>query len=128
MAAPDLRASVGEIRRAVRAAVDAGSLRGVAAEIGMSAPGLQHFLGGGMPLRPTLRKLAAWYTLRSFVRHHAPAEALHVALALLLEGLPLEGRDEAGREVLEVLRRHYARFRLDPPDWTYGRPGAGRPS
>ncbi|HEX5727084.1 MAG TPA: hypothetical protein VFX98_16525 [Longimicrobiaceae bacterium] len=115
MPAPDLRASAGEFRRAAAAAVAERSLRGVAAEIGMSAPGLQHFLDGGAPFRRTLRKLAAWYALRGAARGYAPEAALNAALALLLEGLPEEGRAEAGEEVLAVLRRHYARFGQVPP-------------
>lgn len=119
MPAPDLRLSVSELRRAAQAAVHAESLRSVAAAIGMSPPGLQHFLGGGRPLPPTLRKLAAWYVRRAHSRHHVPEPALYAALALLLDDLPAAGREEVGREMMEVLRRQYAKFRVEAPSWTY---------
>ena len=115
----DLRVSVVDLRQAAQAAVDAESLRGVAAAIGMSPPGLQHFLRGGLPLRPTLRKLAAWYTGRAHRQHHVTEEALYAALALLLDDLPAVERQGAARELMRVLRRHYGKVRVEPPSWTY---------
>ena len=59
MAGAQLRVDL--LRGAVRRAVEASSQRKVARQIGMSAPGLRAFLDGARPLRPTWRKLHAWY-------------------------------------------------------------------
>lgn len=75
----------------------------------MSAPGLQHFLDGGMPQRRTLRKLAAWYVLWAYPLSRRPALAPLVAVAVLVENLPLHARPVAVRELVEVARRRHDR-------------------
>lgn len=114
----DRRVTVDVLRTAVRRAVEATSLRGVARDIGMSAPGLQHFLDGGTPFRRTLRNLMAWYTRESATRREISDETVHAALAILLEGVPPEARAEMERKVIAVLRSAYSEQGLKPPGWT----------
>ena len=99
----------GELRDAASAAVQAGSLRGVAARIGMSAPGLQHFLDGGTPQRRTLRKLAVWYVLWALPLRARPELTSLIAVAVLVEPLPLDARAVAVRELVAAARRPYDR-------------------
>lgn len=82
----------------------------------MSAPGLQHFLDGGTPQRRTLRKLAIWYVVWALPVRPRPELASMVALALLVEPLPLEARASVVGELVAAARRaHHAAGSL--PTW-----------
>ena len=98
-----LRGFVPMLREAVRRAVAASSLRAVAKEIDVSAPGLQHFLRGGYPLPKTARKLAAWHVQQ---RAASPLD-IHeeVALSLLLSRVPEDQRSIAESEIRQALCR-----------------------
>ena len=107
-----------ELRSHAAGAVAAGSLRGCAREIGMSAPGLQHFLDGGLPRRPTLRKLAEWYSLRQVGRAERSPMAPLVGLALLVEPLAdAEARRAASAEMVEIAHARYLAEGRDAPAW-----------
>lgn len=56
-------AEVAALRAALREAVEASSLRAVAAEIGMSFNGLRSFIAGGSrkPQAATVQKVRHWY-------------------------------------------------------------------
>ena len=99
------------MRSAAQAAADATSLRSVAAAIGMSAPGLQHFLNGGSPLRPTLRKLVKWYAGHVRTAGKNSDDELRAVVALLLTYFPPQQQEQAGSEVMQVIAR-YAPQRL----------------
>jgi hypothetical protein len=65
-----------QVREEVAEAVEQGSLRGVAREIGMSPTGLKKYLGGTDPYGPTLRKLVPWYEKRALRPRPAPEAQL----------------------------------------------------
>ena len=127
-------------RDVVAEAVEQGSLRGIAREIGMSPTGLKKLLAGTDPYGPTLRKLVPWYERRVLQTRPAP-EAVIVASAvdLLLadfsdaEQVPLrteiagvldrayvgmEGAEEATRLVIGVRRPGARAPHAAPPQTT----------
>lgn len=120
------------LREAARDDVAEKSLRSVAREIGMSAPGLQAFLDGGSPYRRTLRKLRDWYVRRGAGGPGVEEETAHAAFAVLVDRFPSRARTDAARELASTLTRLFSRHRLPPPDWlreddlpTPWRPGGG---
>ena len=115
----DLPASmVGILRDAARRAIEAGTLRTAARDIGMSPTGLSRFLEGGTPYRGTARKLTTWYvrwTARQGGR--LDDESASAALSLLVQDLPIAARSEAVHEILEVLRRRLSAAEVALPSW-----------
>jgi hypothetical protein len=115
------------LRRAVAERVSATSLRGVAKEVGMSAPGLQSFLNGGMPFEATRRKLSAWYVAKASGDGTGltPAMAENF-LAALVSHLPEDRRQPARRALLARLDSLTRRERTEPPPWLVTLRGAKR--
>jgi hypothetical protein len=112
------RVALPRLRAAVIARVELTSLRRVASEIGMSAPGLQSFLDGGTPFEATRRKLSAWY----FARASGGESRLTAAIAenyltALLSHLPERRRDHVLRVLLRTMASLTRREKVEPPDW-----------
>ena len=113
------------IRQAARLATEATSLRAVARAVGMSPMGLKHFLDGRRPYSATLRKLNVWFVAHSVDELGFTEDAARAALALLLDGIPESGRDEASAMLLEDLWRTHRHFGSRPPDWLTALRSAG---
>lgn len=107
------------VREALRAAIRAATLRGVAAKAGMSPRGLQLFVEGqNRTSSKTLGKLRDWY-VREFSTAPAGVDEVtaRAAVALLLQGLPPEEQRSAAEEFAATARRAFARAGLSPPPW-----------
>ena len=118
MSPPDRRVPVEAIRQAARLATEATSLRAVARGVGMSPMGLRHFLDGRRPYSATLRKLNVWFVAHSAEQAAGFSEdAARSALAVLLDGIPEAGRDQAAAIVLDDLWRTHRHFGSRPPAW-----------
>jgi hypothetical protein len=117
MSSPDRRVPVEAIRQAARLATEATSLRAVARAVGMSPMGLKHFLDGRRPYSATLRKLNVWFVSHAQDQQGFPEAAARAALALLVDGIPESGRDEAAAAVVDDLWRMHLRFGSRPPAW-----------
>lgn len=80
------------IRRALRDAVQATSLRAVARAVDMSPTGLQKFLDGSTPIGRTLRSTGAWYAhnVEPLLDEETEDAAVHVLLRELARDLPPE--------------------------------------
>jgi hypothetical protein len=113
------------IRQAARLATEATSLRAVARAIGMSPMGLKHFLEGRRPYSATLRKLNVWFVAYASQEMGFGEDAARAALALLLDGIPEEGRDEAAEMLLDDLWRTHRHFGSRPPGWLTALRGPG---
>jgi hypothetical protein len=106
------------LRAAVTARVEMSSLRRVASEIGMSAPGLQSFLNGGTPFEATRRKLSAWYFAHaSGGESDLGAATAENYLTALLGHLPETRRDHARRTLLTTMASLTRREKVELPDW-----------
>jgi hypothetical protein len=116
MAAPE-SVRVPAIRAAVAAAIERRTLRGVAAEIGMSHTGLMAFVGGGEPRPGTVRKLQAWYVKHAAELGPVDEDAIHAALALLLDGIPERDVPPARERVLAAIRESFSRSGAPRPAW-----------
>lgn len=108
--------AVAALRDAVRRAVAASSTRAVAAEIGISQPGIRKLLAGANPHAATVRKLLLWY-LKPGTGGGADAETAGAALALLVDGFPLAEQERVRRALVDVLREAHGRLGTDPPPW-----------
>jgi AcrR family transcriptional regulator len=102
------------LRLAAEERVAETSLRHVAREIGMSAPGLSLFLGGASPRTATLEKIRTWH-LRG--ADGTSVEAARTALYMLASHLPPGGdRVTMIRMALMIIARlHRERGRPGPP-------------
>lgn len=106
------------IRDAAGARVRRTSLRSVSREVGMSATGLQKFLDGTTPYTPTLQRLQRWY-VQYAVDFAAPptAEDVYAAVALLVQPLSPDPRQEAVDGMLACMRDGFARSGRPAPEW-----------
>jgi hypothetical protein len=104
------------LRQEVAHAVEAASLRGVARQVGLSAPSLGAFLEGAVPRRSTRRKLQSWY-LRRVPPEGASAEVAGAVLALMLDSLREPRRARVRRRVLEVIGEAHRAAGAPPPPW-----------
>jgi hypothetical protein len=112
----DVVASDDLLRRAVRQAVEATSLRGVARELAMSPSGLQKFYEGATPLPLTRRKLERWYAATRAAQPLDAGAAVRI-LRVLGHGL-LPGRREAAvHAMLESLARAHSAAAVPHPEW-----------
>lgn len=108
------------VRHAVRRAVAETSLRKVARAVGLTAPGLTHFLDGGEPYKPTLRKLVEWYVRDAAERRGINDETASAALSLLLDGLPDPEATATRERLIAELREGFKRSGAPPPEWLKG--------
>lgn len=113
------RAEIELIREALQRAVERGSLRAVAKEVGMSPTGLQGFLDGAEPYYKTLAKTRIWYALRWADRGSELGSDTAVALVDTLLGEIPAGRRAAARErVLRAFAGAFEAADVAPPAWT----------
>src|SRR5437016_3027486 len=107
------RVGVAALRQAIANRVEATSLRSVAREVGMSAPGLQSFLNGGSPYESTRRKLTMWYFAHRFGQSDELTRAMaENLLGVLLSHIPEEHRPRARADVVSALVRATKREKL----------------
>jgi hypothetical protein len=118
MAPPDPVLPVSVLRAAVADAVKRTSSHAVARGVGMSAPSLRDFINGSEPRQSTLRKLTAWYIRTAWERGEVLSdETARAALALLVEHLPEEKREEAVRGMLADLWERTEAAKVRRPGW-----------
>lgn len=114
---PRRRVSVDALREATRSAVRRTSLRKVARDIGISAPGLALFLDGSVPRETTLHKIREWYFSEAATRTELSEETARAVLEMLLEPLPEERRRKVFRKVVAVMMDAHRRQGTVPPQW-----------
>lgn len=105
---------VSVLRAAVEDAVSRSSSHAVAEAVGMSAPSLRDFVRGSEPRPSTVAKLRRWYV--RYLREcdaSVDANAVAAALAVMLEAVPVERREDVRRKVLAALRSGWKK----PPGW-----------
>jgi hypothetical protein len=83
----------------------------------MSAPGLRNFLEGGKPRRATFRKLSEWYVREAAATGTVSDETAQAALAVLLNGVPSGGRQDAAQIVLNAIREAHETNGAPLPAW-----------
>ena len=125
MAPADVRVSVDAMRRAAAVAVEAASLRSVAADVGMSPTGLRQFLNGRAPYSATLRRLTAWYVRWELARAGFTPDVARAAVRVLLEAIPDAERDASSAALLAWLAEEHRRRRAEPPPWLEALRGGG---
>jgi hypothetical protein len=118
MLAPEPRASVDRIRREAQLACEAGSLRSVAAEVGLTPMGLRGFIRGESTPQPrTVRKLTLWYARRMGLRDPETEDAVRAALAVFVAQYPPADRVRAGARFLAVMEEEFRESGMAPPAW-----------
>ncbi|HEU4455290.1 MAG TPA: hypothetical protein VFR81_19655 [Longimicrobium sp.] len=122
---PRRRVSVDALREATRSAVRRTSLRKVARDIGISAPGLALFLDGSVPRETTLHKIREWYFSEAATRTELSEETARAVLEMLLEPLPEERRRKVFRKVVAVMMDAHRRQGTVPPQWLLALHGDG---
>jgi hypothetical protein len=124
------------LRELLRTRVEAGSIRGVAGEIGMPPNGLSYFLEGGAPREATLRKLEAWFLAEATRRltecrklegwflqavdRAAPEpseEAAEVAVSILTRGLPRSLQKGARARIIALVEELCEEAGVTRPSW-----------
>jgi hypothetical protein len=109
---------VDALRQAAAARTRSSSLRAVARQIGMSAPGLQAFLDGRSPYAATLRKLTAWYVRENAkVGSDTSTETAAAALEIITRDLPDSDIGRAIADLVEALEQLYDRSSGARPTW-----------
>ena len=115
MSAPGERLSPGALRDAVRARIQATSLRRTAREVGLSPSGLQGFLDGAHSYGPTLHRLREWYVrVQVTVPGPISPDTADAAAHLLTRHVALPERTGAYRRFLQSLASVSGE---DPPEW-----------
>jgi hypothetical protein len=114
---PRRRVSVDALRAAARSAVARTSLRKVARDIGISAPGLALFLDGSVPRESTLRKIRDWYFSEAATHTEVSEDTARAALSMLLEPMPEEKRDKIFQKIVEILVDAHRKQGTVPPRW-----------
>jgi hypothetical protein len=107
---------VEKLRDAAAQAVENGSLRGVARQIGISAPGLSGFLEGTVPRNATVKQLRRWYVQRTPPESVSP-EVARAALHMLLDTLGEPGRSKCEAQILDVIAEGHRLSQTVPPGW-----------
>jgi|SRR5215207_1872991 len=114
------RVSVWTIREAAAAAVARTSLRQVARDVKISAPGLALFIDGSTPRDRTLSKLREWYFSEEATRGGVTVVSARAALDLLVSSLPEEDRRMARLGILTGLHGIWSRRGTAVPAWLVG--------
>jgi hypothetical protein len=119
--APD--PSIDRIREHARRSVAKTSLRKVAKAAGVKVGATKKFVDGSVPYERNARLWKKWYVreLREGIAD-APDTALPTADAqaiidLLLWSFPLEQRDAARKDLVQLFVRVHADHQLTPPAW-----------
>lgn len=106
------------LRAALRRAAEETTLRGVAAQVGMTHAGLQRYIEGKTrPREATQRKLREWYLREAGSWTGVDEGTARAAIAVLLEGLPPAAQDRAVAELAAAVRDAYERVKISPPGW-----------
>ncbi|MEX2281697.1 MAG: hypothetical protein WEE89_04320 [Gemmatimonadota bacterium] len=111
------RIALAPIRRTLAHRIEAGSLRAVAKQVGMSPSGLQKFIDGSQPYSATRRRLERWYVRESGYRAQLTAESARAALSILGHDLPAEARAKLHAELIAVLEASYHTGSQELPRW-----------
>jgi hypothetical protein len=107
-----------EIRQALADAVEQGSLRSVAREIGMSPTGLRGFIDGTEPYGKSIRKVRKWYTAyQGRTGGDLPAETVAFLVRTLVRRLPGTERAPACHRMLDYVAALHAEAGVEAPDW-----------
>jgi hypothetical protein len=115
---PELRVPVDAIRREAELARDAGSLRSVAREIGITPMGLRYFLlkQGKLQAR-TVRKLNEWYVRRMATRPPDGEAEARAALTILAGFYPQSERFRVLSGFLDSMEREFRQSGVQVPGW-----------
>lgn len=118
MPASELRLSIDRIRREAQLACEAGSLRSVAAEVGMTPMGLRGFIRGENTPQPrTVRKLTYWYARRMGALEPEGEEAVRAQLVVLAALFPPADRPRVEARFLAVMDEEFRASGMAPPAW-----------
>lgn len=118
MSGPAGEVPASTLRKALRAAVDASSLRRVADDVGMSANGLRNVIDDKVRSHPnTWRLLNEWFTASEAKRARVGPDAARAALNTLVAGLSTRRANVARRRILDALRSVYKEAGEPPPSW-----------
>jgi hypothetical protein len=111
-------AGVALLRDVVRRAVEASTLRRVAREIGVSAPGLALFIDGAVPREQSLDRYRSWFLQTSTARAGSVSkETVLLAIGVLLQSLPPNAQERTRSQLMRMLLRAHDRSRIAPPEW-----------
>jgi predicted small secreted protein len=107
------------LRAAVVAAVGNNTLRGVARDIGLSAPAVQNFIDGAEPRRPsTLQKLEGWYVRQlALSGDELSIDSAKAAVFILVRDLPEEYQLSLTFELLDLIATRYSVHLGAVPQW-----------
>ncbi len=118
MPRPDLRVPVDAIRREAELARDAGSLRQVAREVGITPMGLRYFLlNQGKQQARTVRKLNEGYVRRMATRPPKGEEEARAALTILAGFYPQAERFRVLTGLLDSMEREFRDSGMEAPEW-----------
>lgn len=84
---------VAVLRDAVRHAVEATSLRAVAAQIGLTHHSVRNFLNGSSPHASNVRKLREWYVREAASAPEPSTDTVEAALSILTEATGRQARE-----------------------------------
>jgi hypothetical protein len=118
MPTPERGVSIDVIRAAAARAAAANGFRATARDVGMSVTGFRAFLDGGSPFASTRKKLTAWYVRRVALGEEEPTISVaDAALAILVQHLPLDKREQVAEEIRSVVKRGTKAAKARLPDW-----------
>lgn len=112
MSAPWRDVAVAAVREFAKDAVEASSIRDVAAHIGIGHSTLANFLNGANPHPRIRRRLGEWYLLQ-LGDTSIPA----AALAALTRSLPADALEPARRAILAALEKAHNDAGVESPTW-----------
>ena len=125
MPAPELRVSIDRIRREAQLAVEASSLRSVAAEVGLTPMGLRGFIRGESAPQPrTVRKLTFWFARRMGALEPEGEEAARASLVRLAALYPPDDRPRVEMLFLRLMEEQFRESGMVPPAWLQALLGA----
>lgn len=108
---------VERLRASVAARVEETSLRAVARSVGMSAPGLERFLGGCAPRFRSRSKLEAWEQAEHQLRGTDDFEGEEVVLGALVRDLAPARRAAGTARLVRCLVNSYRSRNAAVPPW-----------
>lgn len=102
------------IRNALRLAIERTSLRGVAAQVGMSPTGLQEFVDGSSPYGKTRAKVRTWFYRETGLNNLTADDAAGVLRRLVCT---LPEPDRGVRRLLDSVEAAYIEEGMYAPEW-----------